>query len=325
MTKTYIDKAKQLLRIESEAIADLEGRIGKNFEKAVRIILRNKGKVVVTGIGKSGLIGQKIAATLSSTGNPSFFVHAGEASHGDIGGISRNDVLLIISNSGETEEIVYLLPYVKKLRVPIIGMLGKPNSTLAKSCDAILDIQVKEEACPLGLVPTSSSIVTSAMGDALAIALLQKRGFRKQDFAGLHPGGILGRKLLTTVSDLMHIDNFIPLSHENKTMKDVLFVMTAKKLGVVGILDNEDNLVGAITDGDLRRGLEKTNDFLNRSAKDIMTTNPKWVKANTLAIDALKLMERYEITNIFVYNGEKIGKPTGIIHIHDILSFGIML
>jgi arabinose-5-phosphate isomerase len=324
MSKLYIDKAKEVLQIESRVIGDLQDRIDENFEKAVETIYKTKGKVIVTGMGKSGLIGRRIASTLSSTGTPSVFLHAGEASHGDIGVLSRDDLLLIISNSGETDELVYLMPAIKKLGVPIIGLLGKSDSTLARRCDIVINVQVEKEACHLGIVPTASSAVVSAMGDAIAISLLDKRGFEKDDFAALHPGGSLGKKLLTTVADLMSTGDDIPLLKKEKTMKEVLFTMTEKGFGIVGILDDNEELIGVITDGDLRRGLEKGNSFLDRHPGMIMTTNPKWISASSLAIDALNLMEKYAITNLFVYNDEKVGRPIGIIHIHDILKYGIM-
>lgn len=324
MSKSYIDKAKEVLQIESKVIGDLQKRIDENFEKAVETIYKTKGKVIVTGMGKSGLVGKKIASTLSSTGTPSVFLHAGEASHGDVGVLSKDDILLIISNSGETNELVYLMPAIKKLGIPIIGLLGKSDSTLAKRCDIVINVQVEREACPLGIVPTASSAAASAMGDALSISLLDKRGFEKNDFAVLHPAGSLGKKLLTTVADLMSTGDDIPLLKKEKTMKEVLFVMTEKGFGIVGILDDNDELIGVITDGDLRRGLEKGNSFLDRYPDTIMTTNPKWISASSLAIDALNLMEKYAITNLFVYNDGKKGKPVGIIHIHDILRYGIM-
>ncbi|MCK4690013.1 MAG: KpsF/GutQ family sugar-phosphate isomerase [Candidatus Marinimicrobia bacterium] len=324
MPKSYFEKAKKLIRAESEAIANLENRIDDKFKRAVDTLYNVKGKVIIIGVGKSGLIGRKIAATLSSTGTPSFFVHAYEAGHGDLGGISKNDALIVVSNSGETDEIIYLIPFIKKIKVPIIGLLGKTNSTLANKCDIVLSTCVEAEPCPLGIVPTASAIVTMAMGDALAVALMDKRQFKKTDFAGLHPAGSLGRRLLTTVSDLMHRGDQIPFAIEENNMHEVLFVMTKKGLGVVGILDSADNVVGVITDGDLRRGLEKTNDFLNHLAKDIMSKNPKCIDVSSLAIDALHLMEEFAITNLFVFDELKSGKPTGIIHIHDILRYGIM-
>jgi len=324
MPDSYLKKANQVLQIESKVIKELADRIDKNFEQAVETIYRIEGKVIVTGMGKSGLVGRKLAATLSSTGTPSFFLHPTEAAHGDLGGISDGDLLIMISNSGETEALIDLVPSLQKLHIPTIGLLGNIDSCLAKKCDIVINVEVKSEACPLGIVPTASTIATSAMGDALAIALLDKRDFDREDFADLHPGGSIGRRLLTTVEDLMHTNNEIPLANKNDIMKDILITMTGKGLGVVGILDNEDNLCGVITDGDLRRGLETGNDFLDSSAKDIMTTNPKWIKKSTLAIDALNVMEKHAITSLFVFEQENKGQPVGIIHIHDILSYGIM-
>jgi len=324
MKYSYLQKAKDLLDIESRVIKDLQGRIDDKFHQVVKIIFHTAGKVAVIGMGKSGLIGKKISATLSSTGTPSFFIHAAEAAHGDLGGIGELDVVVFVSNSGETDELVKLIPGIKKIHVPIIGLIGNPKSTLAEKCDITIDTNVKKEACPLGIVPTASSISTLAMGDALAIALLDKRGFEETDFANLHPGGSLGRRLLTTVSDLMHIEDEVPMEQNSKTMQEVLFTMTKKALGVVGILDKNDELIGVVTDGDLRRGLEKSPDFLKLRPNEIMSMDPKWIDSCSLAIDALHKMEEYSITTLFVYQGKKEGKPAGIIHIHDILRYGIM-
>jgi len=324
MPQFYLDIAKELIRAESIAIAGLENRINENFKNIVELLYHNSGKVIITGVGKSGLVGRKIAATLSSTGTPSFFLHSYEAGHGDLGSVSKHDALILISNSGETSEVIYLLPYLKKIKVPVIGFIGNKESSLAKKCDYVVYTGVPTEACPLGIVPTASTIVTLAMGDALAIALMNKRKFKEIDFAGLHPGGSLGRRLLTTVQDLMHTGDAIPFASVNDSMKQVLFTMTKKGLGVVGLLDSEENLVGVITDGDLRRGLEHTENFLNVVPKDIMTKNPKFLILSTLAIDALYQMEEYAVTNLFVFEENKTGKPTGIIHIHDILRYGIM-
>jgi len=258
MSGDYLEIAKELIRAEAAAIASLEKRIDDNFTKAVETLYQTRGKVVVTGVGKSGLIGRKIAATLASTGTPGFFIHAYEAGHGDLGSIGKHDAIILISNSGETNEVIYLLPYLKKINIPIIGFVGNKESSLARKCDLIIDTGVSTEACPMGIVPTASTVVTLAMGDALAIALMNKRRFKELDFAGLHPGGSLGRRLLTTVRDLMHTEEEIPLASVSDTMKQILFTMTSKGLGVVGILDNTDNLVGVITDGDLRRGLAGT-------------------------------------------------------------------
>lgn len=325
MPEFYLKIARELIQAESAAIAKLEERIDKNFENTVDLLYKIKGKVVITGVGKSGLIGRKIAATLSSTGTPSFFLHSYEAGHGDLGSVSQHDALILISNSGETSEVIHLMPYLKKIKVPVIGFIGNSESSLAKKCDIVINTGVPAEACPLGIVPTASTIVTLAMGDALAIALMNKRKFKEVDFAGLHPGGSLGRRLLTTVQDLMHTGDAIPLASVDDNMKQVLFTMTKKGLGVVGILDADENLIGVITDGDLRRGLEHTDNFLNVIPADIMTRNPKFIKSDTLAIDALCQMEEYAVTNLFVYEEGKTGKPTGIIHIHDILRYGIMV
>ncbi|MGC9363980.1 MAG: KpsF/GutQ family sugar-phosphate isomerase [Fidelibacterota bacterium] len=325
MPESYLKIAIGLIRAESTAIAQLEKRIDDTFREMVELLFGIRGKVIITGVGKSGLVGRKIAATLASTGTPSFFIHAYEAGHGDLGSVGQKDAVIVISNSGETSEVLYLLPYLRKRKVPIIGFVGNTTSSLAKKCDLVIDTGVSSEACPMGIVPTASTIVTLAMGDALAIALMNKRRFKELDFAGLHPGGSLGRRLLTTVGDLMHTGDEIPLAAINESMKQVLFTMTQKGLGVVGILDQSGRLVGVITDGDLRRGLEQTDDFFKQSPAAIMSKNPKFVNSRTLAIDALIQMEKYAVTNLFVFNGHQTGIPTGIIHIHDILRYGIMV
>lgn len=325
MPDSYLKIAKELIRAEAFAIAKMEERIDDNFAQIVELLYGIRGKVIITGVGKSGLVGRKIAATLASTGTPSFFIHAYEAGHGDIGSVSQNDVLIVISNSGETSEVLNLLPYLKKKKVPIIGFVGNVQSSLGKKCDIVINTGVSSEACPMGIVPTASTIVTLAMGDALAIALMNKRKFKELDFAGLHPGGSLGRRLLTTVEDLMHTGDEIPLATINDSMKQVLFTMTQKGLGVVGILDQSGRLVGVITDGDLRRGLEQTGNFFHQAPAAIMSRNPKFINSQTLAIDALYQMEKYAVTNLFVFNGKQTGIPTGIIHIHDILRYGIMV
>jgi arabinose-5-phosphate isomerase len=324
MANDYLDKARQLLDLEARALLNLEQKINGDFGRIVEVLYQIKGKVVVAGVGKSGLVGRKIAATFASTGTPSFFIHGYEAGHGDIGALGVNDALMLISNSGETDELINMLPAARKLGIPVIGLLGNPNSTLAKKCDFVLDVSVPSEADPLNLVPTSSSIVALAMGDALAIALLTKRDFQAIDFANFHPGGQLGRRLLTTVEDLMHTGDAIPFVQEESRMPEALFMMTKKGLGIVGVLNSQEELVGVITDGDLRRGLERTNDFLNRTSKEIMSRNPKWITTDSLAIDALHKMEEHAITNLFVYRNQKVGRPIGIIHIHDILKYGIM-
>lgn len=316
-----IEQAKKVLKIEAEAISALTERINESFVKAVDLVFFCKGKIVVTGVGKSGLIGQKIASTLASTGTPSFFMHPAEGIHGDLGMLSKNDVVIAISNSGESNEISQIIPVVKRMGLPLISMTGNRSSTLAKSGDAVLDISVKEEACPLGLAPTASTTATLAMGDALAVAVLDKRGFNKEDFALLHPGGSLGKRLLVRVSDLMHTGEAIPLVTENTVMKVALFEITSKRLGVTGVLDDEGFLEGAITDGDLRRAMEKGLDVLNKNASEIMTRNPKKIGADALAAEALQKMEQHSITSLFVMDGEKV---VGIVHLHDLLKAGVV-
>jgi len=282
-----------------------------------------RGKVVVTGIGKSGLICRKIAATLASTGTPSFFLHPGDAVHGDLGMVMKGDVILAVSNSGETEEILKLLPHFKLHELKLVVMTGKMDSTLAKAGDVVLDVAVAEEACPLGLAPTASTTAALAMGDALAVALLEQRGFKEEDFAVRHPGGILGRKLLLRVEDLMHRGDQVPLVDQDQPMKEALFEITSKRLGITGVVDSQGILVGIITDGDLRRGLERHRDIFSLQAKDLMTREPKTIPAETLAAEAVVIMERYPITSLFVLeNGSQ--RPLGIIHLHDLIKSGVV-
>lgn len=316
-----IEQAKKVLKIEAEAVFALTERIGDSFVKAVGLICSCKGKVVVTGVGKSGLIGQKIASTLASTGTPSFFMHPAEGIHGDLGMLSRNDVVIAISNSGESDEVSQVLAVVKRMGLPLIAMTGNLSSTLAKAGDALLDISVKEEACPLGLAPTASTTATLAMGDALAVAALDKRGFKKEDFALLHPGGTLGKRLLLRVSDVMHKGKDLPLVKKGTLMKEALFEITSKRLGITGVIDGKGMLTGSITDGDLRRAMEKGLDILNKKASDIMTGNPKRIGTDALAAEALQKMEQHSITSLFVMDGEKV---TGIVHLHDLLKAGVV-
>lgn len=316
-----IEKAKRVLTIEAEAVAALRDRINGSFVKAVDLIYLCKGKVVVTGVGKSGLIGQKIASTLASTGTPSFFMHPSEGLHGDLGMLSRGDLVIAISNSGESEEVSQILPVVKRLGLPLIAMSGNMNSTLAKSGDVVLDISVKEEACPLGLAPTASTTATLAMGDALAISVLDKRGFEKEDFAFLHPGGSLGKSLILRVSDIMHSGEAIPLVNEKTLMREALFEITSKRFGITGVVDNRGTLTGAITDGDLRRAIEKGIDILSQKAVDLMTPNPKRIEVDALAAEALQKMEKHSITAMFVMNSDRVA---GIVHLHDLLKAGLV-
>jgi len=315
---------KKVIQIEAQAVLAIADRIDKQFDNAVSSILDCKGRLIVLGVGKSGLISQKIASTMASTGTPAHFVHPGDAFHGDLGMITKTDVVLMISNSGETHELIQIIPSIRKKNVPIIGMVGKENSTLYNGVDFILDTSVEKEACTLDLAPTASTTATLAMGDALAVALLESRGFNAQDFAELHPGGSLGKKLLLTLDQLIHTGNNIPFVNVNTSLKDALLIISEKGLGVTGVLDGDDKLVGIITDGDIRRGLEKgDNNAFDLTAGDLMSKNPKTIPIDTLAIVALELMEKYNITSLFVYSSPDLIKPDGIVHIHDILKTGI--
>lgn len=314
----------RVLRIEAEALTELISRMDHRFVEAVELCAACRGRVVVIGMGKSGLIGKKIAATLASTGTPAFFLHPAEGIHGDLGMVSRNDVAIAISNSGETEEILRILPSIKRLDLKLITLTGTMKSTLAKMADVVLDVSVREEACPLGLAPTASTTVTLAMGDALAIALLQKKGFRKEDFASFHPGGTLGRNLLLKVKDAMHSGDAIPKVMEETPMKEVVLEMTGKKLGMTTVLDKEGKLAGVITDGDLRRLIRKVDDekrdIFSLPAKEVMNRNPRTLGKEAMAAQAVHLMETHSITSLVVT--EAAGFVEGIIHLHDLLRRG---
>ncbi len=317
-----LDHAKKVLRIEAEAILALIGRLDESFSRAVEIILVCKGRVVVTGMGKSGLIGKKIAATLASTGTPALFLHPAEGVHGDLGMVTRGDAVIAISNSGETEEIVKLLPVFKRLAVPVIAMTGNRASTLARAADATIDVGVKEEACSMGLVPTASTTAALAMGDAIAVTLLDRRGFKEEDFACFHPGGSLGKRLLLRVEDLMHTGDAVPVVAESAGMREALFEITSKKMGITAIVDGGGRLAGVITDGDLRRYLEKSDDLFTRRAGELATGRPKVISKGALAAEAVAVMERLSITSLMTVDGE--GRPTGIIHLHDLLKAGVV-
>lgn len=318
-----IAEAKRVIQVEADALQAMAGRIDESFERAVELVLSSKGRVVVCGMGKSGLVGQKIASTMASTGTPALFLHPAEGIHGDLGMIMIGDVVIAISNSGETEEMLRILPAIKRIGAHVIAMTGSAASTLARSSDVFLDVSVKEEACPLGLAPTASTTAALAMGDALAVALLVQRGFRAEDFAIFHPGGALGKKLLLRVEDLMHTGEAVPLVSEQTLMKEALFVITAKGLGVTGVVGDNGGLCGVITDGDLRRALEKGYDILGQRAAELMKLNPRRIKRHELAAAALQIMEHYSITSLFVFDDDSSPVPCGIVHLHDILRSGI--
>ncbi len=321
--KELIDQAKNILRIEAEAVNALINRIDEAFAEAVDIMSLCTGKIVVTGMGKSGLVGKKIAATLASTGSPALFLNPAEGSHGDVGMVSKGDVVLAISNSGETEEIIRILPTLKRLDIRIIAMTGNSQSVLTKISDVSLDVSVKEEACPMGLAPTASTTAALAMGDALAITLLNKKGFTEDDFAFFHPGGNLGRKLLLTVEDLMHTGEAIPSVHSGTLMKKAIIEISSKRLGITSVVDDNNKLLGVITDGDLRREIEKRGSaFFSLKAGDVMTHRPKTIRKNMLAAKAVSLMEKHSITVLIV--ADEKDNIEGVIHLHDLLKSGIV-
>lgn len=321
-----IERAKKVLRIEADAVRALIDRIDGSFERAVEMILECEGRVVVTGMGKSGLIGKKIAATLASTGTPALFLHPAEGIHGDLGMVTRGDAVIALSNSGETEEIARMLPSLKRIDIKIIALVGNPDSTLAKNSDVVINVGVKEEACPLGLAPTASTTAALAMGDALAVALLDRRGFKQEDFACFHPGGALGKKLLLRVRDLMHTGSEIPMVSAATLIKDAIYEISSKKMGVTSVVDAEGKLIGVISDGDLRRWMEKTEktgeNLLAKKAGDIMTRNPKVANKDALAAEAVAIMERNSITCLIVADASS--KPEGVIHLHDLLKAGVV-
>jgi len=311
-----LDAARRVLRIEAQAIEDVLARLDERFTKAVDLFFACTGRVVVTGLGKSGLIGRKISATLSSTGTPSLFLHPAEALHGDLGMLMRHDALLAVSYGGETEEIVALLEAVKRLEIPMVTMTGKPRSTLAEASDVVLDVSVKEEACSLNLAPTASTTVAMAVGDALAVALLERRGFDQSDFAALHPAGRLGRKLLR-VENLMHSGDALPRVQPGTRMPDVIYEMSRKGLGMTTVVDEKGRLGGVLTDGDLRRLMEKHKGAaLELAAGECMTSNPQTIGPRELASVALNLMEKRKITSVVVVDGEQ--RVLGVVHLHDL-------
>lgn len=313
--------AKEVLDIEAQSIMKLKDRIGTDFDRAIDILYNCRGRVIITGMGKSGHIGRKIAATLSSTGTPSYFLHPAESTHGDSGLITRDDVVVAISNSGETAELLNLLPLIERFGVPMIAMTGKLNSTLAQKSEVVLDISVEKEACPLGKAPTASTTATLAMGDAVAICLLKKRGFTEEDFLMFHPSGALGKGVLYKVSDMMIVGDALPIVEENTTFQKTIAIISEKKLGTAIIINNSGEMTGVLTDGDIRRILLKYENTSGLLAKDVMTRNPKTIKKNDLAAKALNIMEKHSITSLVVCDEEN--HPEGMIHIHDLLKAGV--
>jgi len=320
---SLLDTGKDVLKKEAEAILQVMEALDETFDRVVDMVHRCQGRVVVLGVGKSGLICKKIASTLSSVGTPAVFLHPGDSLHGDLGMLQKGDVLFIVSNSGETEEVVKILPWIKRMDFETVVVTGDANSTIASCADIVLNVKV-DEACPYNVVPTSSTTAVLALGDAIAVALMQKREFKLEDFASLHPGGSLGRKLLLKVSDLMHTGDAVPGVDQDDLMKDVILEITSKRLGVAGVMNENQELVGVITDGDLRRAIEKYDGLLAKKAKDVMTANPKGIRKDALAAYALKRMEEFSITSLFVMEEDGERKPIGIIHIHDLLRAKIM-
>ncbi len=321
-TQDFIKSGLRTVEMEAKAVSQLAPYIDSNFELACETILACQGRVVVTGMGKSGHIGNKIAATLASTGTPAFFVHPGEASHGDLGMITKDDVVIAISNSGSTAEVVTILPLIKRLGIPLISMTGDPDSVLSQAAHASLNVSVSTEACPLNLAPTTSTTVTLVMGDALAIALLESRGFTAEDFAFSHPGGALGRKLLLRVSDIMHKDGEVPKVSAEQPLQDALLVMTEKGFGMTTVVDSSDKLLGVFTDGDLRRVIDQKIDISSANMGEVMSANPKTISRDILAAEALGIMESASITALIVEDDRQ--HPLGVLHMHDILRAGVV-
>ena len=316
------DRGRRVLRIEAEAILALIPRLDERFDRAVWILRDCRGRVALTGMGKSGSVAQKIASTLASTGTPAFFLHPAEGGHGDLGMLVRGDVVIAVSNSGETDELIELLPAIKRLGLKLIGLVGDASSTLARQSDVAIDVSVPEEACPMGLAPTASTTAALAMGDALAVALLEERGFTEEDFAMLHPAGSLGRRLLWRVLDLMHVGEQLPVVSQEALMRDAVAEISRKKLGMTAVVDGAGRLTGIITDGDLRRAPQKGVDLLRRPVKECMTANPKTIDREALAAKALEVMERHAITSLVIVDLE--GRPEGVIHLHDLLKAGVV-
>jgi arabinose-5-phosphate isomerase len=319
---TRLDRARRVLDVERAGVGAVRDRLGASFERAVEMLLACRGKVAVAGVGKSGIVGRKMAATLSSTGTPAFFLHAGEGSHGDLGVLARGDVLLALSQSGASAEVLSLLPLARRFGIPLVAITGAPESPLARAADVVLDSSVPEEACSLGLAPTTSTTAVMALGDALAVVLLEERGFTTEDFALLHPAGALGRRLLR-VDDLMHRPPDLPVVSTTASLEETIVEMTAKRLGVTGVVDGGGALAGIVTDGDLRRGLARAADIRQLRAGDLMTVAPKTIAGDALAAQAVAVMERHAITSLFIVD-QTGGTPRGVIHLHDLLRAGVV-
>jgi arabinose-5-phosphate isomerase len=321
-SSSFEQLGREVIQLEAEALQTLATRVDAQFAEACRLVLACQGRVIVTGMGKSGHIGGKIAATLASTGTPSFFVHPGEASHGDLGMITPTDVVLAISNSGETAEILTILPIIKRMGVKLIALLGNTNSSLARQADAILFAGVEKEACPHNLAPTASTTAALAIGDALAVTLLKSRGFTREDFARAHPAGSLGRRLLLYVSDVMHTGAAIPQVGEDANLREALLEMTGKGLGMTGVVDRHGALAGIFTDGDLRRVLARGVDVYNAKITDVMTRNPKTTRADRLAVEIVQLMQTLKINGLFVVDDKN--HVLGALNMHDLFRAGII-
>ena len=313
-------RAREVLRIEAEAIRRLIPRIDGSFNRAVQLVLSCKGRIVVTGMGKAGIIGQKLSATLASTGTPSLWIHPGEAVHGDLGRVTKDDVIIALSNSGETPELTLLLPVIKQIGTPLIALTGHTRSTLAKHSDAVLDVGVKREACSLNLAPTASTTAMLAMGDALSVVVTERRGFKERDFALFHPGGQLGRRLLLRVRDLMRTGTANPVRRDTARVKEVLLAITKARAGCASIVDRRGRLVGIFTDGDLRRHLERTPNLAQARVKDVMTRRPKTIRDDRLAAEALRLLREHKIDELVVVDGAR--RPVGLLDVQDLLKAG---
>lgn len=325
MEDVMLEQARQVLRMEAEAVLEQVERIDEHFKAAVEMIMACPGRTVITGMGKSGIIGRKMAATLASTGTPSFYLHPAEGIHGDLGMVTEGDVVIALSNSGETGEVLHILPSLRRIGAKLIAMVGNPNSTLAKNSDIVLNVGVTREACPLGLAPTSSTTAALAYGDALALALLSKRKFTASQFAVFHPGGSLGRKLLLTVEDIMHSGTENPLVKADISVQEALFVITDKGLGAVSVVDDDNKMLGVLTDGDIRRGLSKGVDFLKRPVTELMTASPKTITKEKLAAQALHIMESNRpkpITVLPVVDAEN--HVIGLLHMTDLVRQGVV-